>query len=526
VQRVGPFVSTGGFDWWQIAYPDGGMLSEALAKHPEGVDVIRKIIIPVLRNGTRLGYPPLHTHHIHTLTQMGVRPRLNMRPMCLARSGTGISALDNMVRETKCYNLSMFFEQHGDYLCQPEDDGLDCLTEGDKNHRRLVQAIDVEGEINDVRPFNSEPMEWFHMVAMRWRPIDPEEDVVNQYILMGPGHIFPPSQLTKSFTAPSATHTETFMSYTTKMVVYGEMVRIKPHAHAGIFQSMMLLRGKPEDFGMGGNEFIPNVAWQPLETHSLGFRDNEDLAQHVLYHMEQSQARFDKECTGKTTQNLRTSICSRPRPELLCAAKVDTIQESYNGQAFDFDRRPKTNCKPWTFAVGDDVTAIQFNRHVTTPSQPAYPDTIPPTIGQHLGFVISYKKGGRGFSHFDVMIHTHNGGFYNFHLGLSPPQMLARMVAVIVYGGPTVFSHTILMLEWMFVGIFTAIAVGLGYLVFYGARKIPAVDRAVVNLHELLLVVFTTKRPQWNTPPDKQAHAYEMVSLTETEAEADGDLAE
>jgi hypothetical protein len=38
-------------------------------------------------------------------------------------------------------------------------------------------------------------------------------------------------------------------------------------------------------------------------------------------------------------------------------------------------------------------------------------------------------------------------------------------------------------------------------------------------MRELLLVVFTTKRPQWTTPPDKQAHAYEMVRLTDNDAE-------
>jgi hypothetical protein len=49
------------------------------------------------------------------------------------------------------------------------------------------------------------------------------------------------------------------------------------------------------------------------------------------------------------------------------------------------------------------------------------------------------------------------------------------------------------------------------------------VDRTLVDAHELLLVVFTTKRPSWNTPPDKQAHAYEMVSLTAPDDAMEGD---
>lgn len=64
VQRIGPMISTGGYGWWQIAYPDVGMFSEALKKYPEGIDVTRQIFMPVHKDGTRLSLPPIHTHHI------------------------------------------------------------------------------------------------------------------------------------------------------------------------------------------------------------------------------------------------------------------------------------------------------------------------------------------------------------------------------------------------------------------------------------------------------------------------------
>lgn len=289
VQRIGPFVSRGGYDWWQLAWPDLGMFSEALAKHPEGIDVTKQIFSPVTRNGTRLSYPPLHTHHVHALTQPGTRPRLNSRPMCVQQLGLGIQALDEMVREKMCYNLSMFFEQHGDHICQPEDDGIDCLTQGDKNIRRLVAPLDVEGEINDVRPTNSEPMEWFYQIAMRWKPIDPKEPVISQTSLFGPGTIIIPSQITKSLTAPTPTHAESVMIYSGKLTVSGDLRRGKIHAHSAIYQSSMLLLGEFSDYGLSDSKFEPVRGWKPLITTELGFRDNEDLGQHILYHMGKSQ---------------------------------------------------------------------------------------------------------------------------------------------------------------------------------------------------------------------------------------------
>lgn len=36
VQRIGPFNSTGGYDWWSISYPDVGMFSEIIDRYPQG----------------------------------------------------------------------------------------------------------------------------------------------------------------------------------------------------------------------------------------------------------------------------------------------------------------------------------------------------------------------------------------------------------------------------------------------------------------------------------------------------------
>ena len=164
VQRVGPFVSTGGYDWWQIGWSDAGMLSDALRQHPEGVDVVGYALTPVTEDGTRIGHPPVHIHHIHFVAQQGVRPRNIMRGLCVSSAGATLTHMDSLLKEKNCYNASLFLEQHGDYQCRPEEDGIECLTAGDHNPRRIRQVLDVEGELNDVRPFDSPPLRWYYQV--------------------------------------------------------------------------------------------------------------------------------------------------------------------------------------------------------------------------------------------------------------------------------------------------------------------------------------------------------------------------
>ena len=54
----------------------------------------------------------------------------------------------------------MLLEAHGDYQCTPEDDGIDCIMQGHGTPKRISEVLDIEGELNDVRPAGSPPMEW------------------------------------------------------------------------------------------------------------------------------------------------------------------------------------------------------------------------------------------------------------------------------------------------------------------------------------------------------------------------------
>jgi len=113
VQRIGPFTSRGGYDWWQFGWSNVGQFHELLKSFPDGIDIVNSIITPVHENGTRLGLPPIHVHHIHVVAQNSVRPRNTLRPICVGSSGLSGSFFKWLAIDQNCYNASLFFEQHG-----------------------------------------------------------------------------------------------------------------------------------------------------------------------------------------------------------------------------------------------------------------------------------------------------------------------------------------------------------------------------------------------------------------------------
>ena len=66
-QRIGPFVSTGGYNWWALSWKDPAFMSKAFeggAKTKAGI--LAHFSGPVNAEGTEaIGYPPIHQHHVH-----------------------------------------------------------------------------------------------------------------------------------------------------------------------------------------------------------------------------------------------------------------------------------------------------------------------------------------------------------------------------------------------------------------------------------------------------------------------------
>lgn len=73
LQRVGPFVSVGGYDWWQMGWDDVAYLRAAKQAAPPGHDLVIDAhwTGPVDGGGVVVHHPPLHLHHVHLVPGSG-----------------------------------------------------------------------------------------------------------------------------------------------------------------------------------------------------------------------------------------------------------------------------------------------------------------------------------------------------------------------------------------------------------------------------------------------------------------------
>lgn len=67
--------SQGGYDWIQVGWDNLWDLQAKLKEHPHGIYVLEQFSSAVTADGTRLGHPPIHIHHIHVGPSPGVRQR-------------------------------------------------------------------------------------------------------------------------------------------------------------------------------------------------------------------------------------------------------------------------------------------------------------------------------------------------------------------------------------------------------------------------------------------------------------------
>jgi hypothetical protein len=113
--RIGPFRTTGGYDWLQVGWDDLFGVKEILKKNPDGIYIMEQFMSPVLEDGTRLDNPPIHIHHMH----VGPAPYVRQR----------FSPIMCSLFNTSCFNPFRAMENHGDYNCKAIDGGLDCRIE-------------------------------------------------------------------------------------------------------------------------------------------------------------------------------------------------------------------------------------------------------------------------------------------------------------------------------------------------------------------------------------------------------------
>lgn len=366
IQEVGPITSTGGYDFWQFGWKDAFGLSEVLKEHPDGIMFDAAFSAAVLPDGTPLGLPPIHIHHIH----MGPH--------------TGVKAKEES-------HARVAIEQHGDYECKEIDGGTRCLFEKvpEGYGKVLRQTVDLEGELNDVRAPNSPPLTWYYKIIIRYRPYSPKSSVipVSQAFMIGPSD---PCDFEKgncrqldtllAFQVPSAE--DTIYWYTKLMPHSGKMVRNKLHSHNLGYNRSFFFHATPQQLGLDtdnlrlGYEVNDYFKRSPntITLKDSGFKDFQSLEAYLFQNL-------------KAAQNDTTQV----RPSLVCESwgAREEQWDPATGKNYLYDRRAPVCCKPWQFEKHDVVTVVGFINKITRPLGPHAPNTIPPKTDMHIHWVMS-----------------------------------------------------------------------------------------------------------------------------------------
>lgn len=151
--EIGPFTSTGGYDWWDMRWNDAGKLSLWLQRH--GVLPISQFMESAVDSNRRaLELPPLHLHHSHTTPG----------------------------NDRAADALSWFFRGSGDQLCSDATGGgIACQGEVlDPYVKRLDQPLSAWAVFNDVRPRGSQPLTWWYQLSLLVKVGDQSTPTVSQ----------------------------------------------------------------------------------------------------------------------------------------------------------------------------------------------------------------------------------------------------------------------------------------------------------------------------------------------------------
>lgn len=330
-QRVGPFRTTGGYNFVQLGWRDAGGLG---IEHMPMAIIGHKIAVVDL-DGHDLSLPPIHHHHCHVAPGLGYsfESTVQTRDACL---------LDG----TSCPDYSAIIFHHGDYECPAASGGVACFNERyDAHPRWALEPLSLNAEINDVRRLGSTPIIWYLMISLLvrdqrssgGRPTPAADDdapmSVHQVINPGLKELDKQAGLLTLVHCPSAS--DSFFYYTGRMPFGGkflpELVRF--HSHAVAMQETLLFDALPHALGLEEAPFRPPAAWKAVVTESTGLADNTALRARVIERARASGGR------------------------VLCTA-VSRL-EVVDGMAYD--RMPRIQCAEWRFARGDAWTTLALN---------------------------------------------------------------------------------------------------------------------------------------------------------------------
>ena len=175
VERVGPFISTGGYDWHDFVYSQSGILWNLLQNTTLFFNAA--LAAPIYKNGTIIENPPIHIHHTHITTSHQCEV-MNY----ILRHGRNTTAMEDLSftkalkDDLKSGHQKIEFDIHGDRQCHSEHGGTSCLLRQfpDKYAMMVDRPLCVLGEFNDIRKSQASPLQFYIEYAFRFSRISPK----------------------------------------------------------------------------------------------------------------------------------------------------------------------------------------------------------------------------------------------------------------------------------------------------------------------------------------------------------------
>jgi hypothetical protein len=310
IQRVGPFHSTGGYDWWHIVLSNIGGLADILKNRTLGVNIIGTAVTTETVDGNIIRHPPLHHHHFH-----------------IPHSAPA-----------KLFDAPFIDSNSDSSECVEEMGGLACASfKSPLGYGILVnRSMQSAGIINDVRPPGSQPLVWYLALRVRWishsnacKPLS-FLHIINSWPEF-PNFIWnPPENVAGTFPAPAKY--DSMYWYSIQMPIKGKLIRAICHTHENV-DELLLFAARPQQLGLHSNDF---PAETPLRVNSSLHSFRVTLFSNLAQHSE--------EADPQRTQAGR----------LICGCSG--IQNEIDG-VLALKVKP-TCCEHWTFSRGEVVTII------------------------------------------------------------------------------------------------------------------------------------------------------------------------
>jgi len=257
-QRIGPFISTGGYDWWLLTLTDLFELTTG--------EVLATSFMATDEKGNSISYPPLHSHHTH-VAPLGVN-----------------------------VNLAVLMEQHGDWLTNESECIPSCsaITRLLPNYFNVTAPLQLIAAMNDVRFQGSPSMSWYYQAAVlisRRATTDTATTgtggtALSKHYIWSPAT---PGAPFGTFYIPCSR--ETFMVFHGTLPLSGKSVRFNFHAHMSNFQAALLFSASPTALKVP----LPKTRWKSFQPADISLKTNSQMQQQL---MEQPIAKSSLVCSA------------------------------------------------------------------------------------------------------------------------------------------------------------------------------------------------------------------------------------